>query len=732
MAFAVVRIAAGGYISSRTAAAWDEPAHLAAGYLALSQSDYRLDPAHPPFLRMWAALPLLAMDGVAMPRGAADSATPGTWLSAGYRFARRVVHVDNDADRLLNAGRLMTQLLSVLLGAFVFLWAREWLGTRAAVFALVVYALEPNELAHGTVITTDLGVTCFIVGTLYFAWRLRRNWALADLAGFVTCIVLAVVSKFSAVLLVPTLAVIWLTASDERTSRTWRRAAAVAALTGAVTWGAVWAVYDFRYEPSDTPGWAFPLTDTNRSGVPSIAVRVVSALDRQHLLPNAFSVGLLDAFGSTTRLNAYLAGRYSSEGWWYYFPVAVLAKSPTPFILLVGVGAIVLVRRRRELGWSNLAYVLVPVAVFGLAAVASRINIGVRHVLPVYPFLVLIAGVGEVAFRRVSRRVAVPVVCGLGLLWAGELAAACPYPLTFFNVLAGGPENGHRLLADSNLGWGQGLKSLKHWMDDQSVGHVNLAYFGQADPAYYQIDFTALPSSAFLDMDVFSPPRLPGYVAISATTLTGVHLPPELRLFFAPFRTRQTDAVVGNSILIYKVDEWPVADTTSDPGGAAMHRRLADALLYGSRWPAGAIPHYERYLHSNTPDAEVLVNYGAALLQVSRTAEGMAALRRAVVADPASGSARLVLARVLLASRDLDGATEHGLAAVALRPDDPESYHLMGRVRLVEGERVLALEYLRQALELDPTHAATRELMAWMAVTPVHAPPRHARQEVGP
>jgi tetratricopeptide (TPR) repeat protein len=268
-------------------------------------------------------------------------------------------------------------------------------------------------------------------------------------------------------------------------------------------------------------------------------------------------------------------------------------------------------------------------------------------------------------------------------------------------------------------------------MVEHEIEHVNLAYFGQADPGYYGIDFTALPSSGFSDMDFFSPPELPGYVAISATTLTGVHLPPELRLLFAPFRSWKPVAVVANSIRIYRVDVWPVADDPSDDASGIPRHRLADALLYGSRWPAGAVPQYEVYLRSHAPDADVLVGYGTALLQSDRPGDGIAALRRAIGMDPASGAAHLVLARAFFAIQDFPGAREHAEAALGLRPRDPEASYLMARIRLVDGERILALQFLRQTLELDPAHAAARELLAAMALIPAYHPANRARASNG-
>jgi tetratricopeptide (TPR) repeat protein len=203
-------------------------------------------------------------------------------------------------------------------------------------------------------------------------------------------------------------------------------------------------------------------------------------------------------------------------------------------------------------------------------------------------------------------------------------------------------------------------------------------------------------------------------------------------VLYAPFRTREPEAVVANSIRIYRVDEWPVADDPSDAAGGEPRRQLADALLYASNWPAGAVPHYERYLRFNAPSADVFIGYGTALLMVDRRAEGLAALRRAIALDPASGSAHLALARALFIEKDLHGTREHAETALELRPRDPDASYLMAHVRLAEGDRISALRFLRQALDIDPTYAPARDLMAAMAVTPAVRPAQQALASSGP
>lgn len=298
----------------------------------------------------------------------------------------------------------------------------------------------------------------------------------------------------------------------------------------------------------------------------------------------------------------------------------------------------------------------------------------------------------------------------LGVLLVAEFATAYPYTLTFFNQLAGGPRNGYRYLADSNLGWGQNLKTLKAWMDRNGVSHVNLAYFGQADPAYYGIDCTYLPGSPSFALASIARPRLPGYVAISSTVLNGVYLQPWWRLFYRPFEDLAPVAVVGNSIRVYWVERWPEATGRyGEVPDVEAHRILADALLFGQQWPTRAVRHYREYLRRVPNRADAMVNAGIALAASGEADEAIAMLRRAVHTDPDHGDARLTLAKALFGAGDLDGANEHAERAVALRPDTPDAHDLLGRVRAVQGRLSEAAGHFRQAIAIDPEFEPARE-----------------------
>jgi tetratricopeptide (TPR) repeat protein len=708
--------------SANASAAWDEPIHLTAGYVALVSGDYRIDPSHPPLLRMWAALPLLLSDP-GVDTGIVDASTPEAWLGKAYGFAHQFMYVANDADRMLAAARVMVALLAVALGVLVFCWARDWLGPAPAIGALALFVLEPNLLAHASLVTTDLGLTTFYFGTAYFLWKTCERPTLARALGAACCGGLAAATKFSAILLAPAAIVLLLVAVSRRTM-TIRAAGAVAGLMIATAIAVVWMIYGFRYLPSESSGWAFDFADASLVRDHPAMTAAAAWVDRHHLLPNAYTQGFLYTNASAQAMPSFLAGERSDSGWWHYFPFAFLIKTPIALLLLTIAGVGVCAARFRVLGPMPLACIGVPVAVYFGAAMASGINVGLRHILPVYPFVLLVAAAAVKALLATKRRwapLALTVVLAAG---AAELARAYPHPLVFFNQLAGGPSNGFKYLADSNLGWGTDLRGLKAWMDRRGVAHINLAYFGQADPAYYRIDATHLPGAPGFATDRIARPRLPGYVAISPTILQGVYSPPQWQLFYRPFIALEPAAVIGHSLRVYWVERWPDAPfAANDAGGRSegapilidAHRTLADALLLGMQWPEAAVPRYREYVQHRPDDPDALMHLGIALVGSGHVHEAMPVFRAAVDAGPRHGAARLTLAKALFGSRDVAGARMHAEHAARLLPDDPGAHDFLGRVLAAQGRFDDARQHFHRALAIDPSHAEAREHAARLA-----------------
>ena len=539
---------------------FDEPFHLAAGVSGLRMGDYRLSPDHPPLGRMWAAWPLLLMD-FEWPAGDA----PGWRLADSVQFSREWLFELNDGQRLIQVGRVMMVILLVATCLATYGLGRALFGPGAGLLALVLAALSPTLLAHGRLITTDLPAT--LTGTLTlltFARLLRRmSWGRLGAAGL--AIAAASVTKFSWPLLLPALLVMTVLvcggwgpmevpvaqarkASDAAPGR-WREARSrgerfklvlgAGVFVGLAVWVGIWTCYGWRSSMvaplppgADTPDAQAQLDETvellqadwlralhNPDSTPRtgpVAWFVQKAAETE-FLPEGYIFGLARTMQFTSARLAYLNGAYSDEGWRSYFPIAFAIKTPvaTQVLILAGLLALVL-RKVRSRDGVLLIGLLTFVAVFTLFVINGRVNIGHRHLLPIYPALFALAG-GAVAWgaTRGGR-----MVLGAALVWllAGNLYVH-PHYLAYFNELVGGPANGYRHLADSNVDWGQDLLRLRDYARQHPDETIRLAYFGSAIPTRY-LDCCALPSYFGFEQ----PCELgPGTFVVSATQLLGVY-----------------------------------------------------------------------------------------------------------------------------------------------------------------------------------------------------------------
>ena len=512
----------------------DEQNHIVRGYAYLRTGDLRLNLPHPPLINSLSAAPLLLLPDLKLPT---DSPA---WENAHtITFATQFLwHANQNADRTLLLARLPIILLAILLGCFVFRWAAELHGPLAGLLALSLYVFDPNILAHGRLTTTDLGVTCFMFVAVYCFWRWlnRPTWSRLAAAGLT--LGLALVSKYSALVLMPVLLLIglvhilisrWGEARDRFWSLNfgfWICLGLIFALAGLV----VWAVYGFEVGPVAEGGIAVPIPTYIRG-----LQGVFDHLERGHL--------------------AFLYGDYFTAARWDFFPTAFAIKTPLPTLILLCISLVWMVKRR---AWREAYPLLLPVLTYMAVSLSSKsLNIGYRHILPILPFLFVFAS--GVARSIELRKTPVAAACVLLATWyLASSGRIYPHYLTYFNELVGGPDNGWRYLVDSNLDWGQDLKGLKRYMEREGIEEVYLSWFGSTYPdAYgYDIPHRLLPSYLYYPGQVtgvpFNPLRpAPGVYAISATNLQGVYFSDHD--LFAWFRERQPVAKIGYSIFIYEV-----------------------------------------------------------------------------------------------------------------------------------------------------------------------------------
>jgi hypothetical protein len=534
---------------------FDETSHLTSGVSYLRTGDFRLAPDHPPLSKIWAALPLLWAE-----HQWPSPLAPG-WREGDYwTFGRAWLFELNDGERLVSWPRCMMVVL--LLGTCLCIYgvARTLFGPAAGLLALTAAVLSPTLLAHGHLVTTDLPVAlCMMLTTLAFVGLLERISIARLLAAAASFSALCLV-KFSALLMLPVLALVGANAilrpspirlalvpPVRQLARFHQRVIAViccALLIALVAWVSIWSCFAWRYSPfrgkdhavatmvqfgrpdqARLSGmgdvWAVLLEQLHQQPHTRAIARSVEWLRRHKLLPEAYLYGFVRTLRGTAGRPAYLCGKYSSAGWPSYFPIAFAIKTPIPILLLLLAGVVALASGRFRLDDRRLlVYGLsVFLIVYGFSSILSHINIGHRHILPIYPVVMVFVGASAAWLKTRLGRWLVPAA----MLWL--LVANLrihPHYLCYFNELVGGPKNGHLYLADSNIDWGQDLKRLAAYAREHPGESIKLAYFGSADPTRYGFACQALPSVLPFEP---SAELTAGTYVVSVTMLLGVYDP---------------------------------------------------------------------------------------------------------------------------------------------------------------------------------------------------------------
>ncbi len=462
---------------------YDEAGHITAGYSALVTGDFRISPDHPPLARYLCALPLLFFKPDLRTDDPAWKYEQDQLFEQKFLYENRV-----PARTIIEFGRLGTILMAVVLGYVISAWTRHHFGPAAAILGLTLYCFDPIMLSHGHYITTDLaaGLT-YLLACLawdrYLDQPLRKNLFLAGAA-----LGAALLCKFSTLILLfvlPALAVMKL--------RSVRGIVRPVAMLFGIAFLVVWAGYRFEARPL--------LSEPHVAAYYDHAIGAKTKFDsRIHWMAAnvplpAFSYwrGLyrMRELHVTTLRPSYLLGMHGTS-WWYYFPVAFAVKTPTGILLLSGVMAVLLARRI----WKDRAFgarwfvLLAPPAIYLAIAMSQHVNMGIRHILPLYPFLYIL--IGAVLLETVERRWVVVSAVALAMVVA-ECAYVSPHFLAFFNALSGGPAQGPRYLADSSIDWGQDLLNLKSYLERKRIPEVCLDYAGFANVAYYGVPAMGVP-----------------------------------------------------------------------------------------------------------------------------------------------------------------------------------------------------------------------------------------------
>ncbi|MGH0031369.1 MAG: ArnT family glycosyltransferase [Myxococcota bacterium] len=458
----------------------DEPHYVGKGAYLWKSGDYdwsRTLTYQPPLAYHVASLPLLAVDR----SGVTSANDVGRQLVASSVISR---------DALRVASRLPFALVACWGAVLLFLWAREAAGPVAGLLAAGFYTLSPMLLAHGSIAHSDLLVSVLYAQTLYAFWRWRRRPGAARLLLCGVSLGLALLAKYSALLLLPTLALLflweWLAPDGEPAGETFGRR--------------------FARLTADGVGLLAAATAT-------ILLGYGASLDAASQWLGPFG-WYLDIHESGRRV--FFLGEFADE-WpgWLFFPIAFAIKTPIGLLVWIGLAFASLRRTPSPLG----RHLALP-ALFFLAVVFFWLNVptGLRYLLPLYPLVALFVGTQLASLPRGPLR-GVAFAAGAWALAAGLWIH--PHYLTYFNEAVGGPQQGHRYLLDSNLDWGQDLPALADWLHERGDPPIRIAWFGAERPADYGIRAQHLVDCH----------PVGGLVVVSANVREGLYAAPNV---FAP------------------------------------------------------------------------------------------------------------------------------------------------------------------------------------------------------
>ena len=570
---------------------YDERIHLPAGYSYVTQQDMRLNHEHPPLMKDLAAFPLLFMKinfpyqswGWNTPLTTDSLRTPAWQTDVG--FGNDLLYYSgNDAQKMMRYGRIPIILIGILLGFYIFKFAKELWGNLAGIIALTFYSFSPTFLAHTRLVTTDVAAAAAFFISFYYLYKWFKVPTQRNLWVFGIVLGLSLLTKFSTFLLIPIFGFIILTwvLLQERGKKLWALKKYLVGfilvlVVAYLVVGAVYAFHVWHYpiqkQAIDT---TFILSTFGFKPLVDLSVWISS----QPILRawGHYFLGLLMVLqrsggGNTT----YYLGEVSANGSRSYFPLVYLIKEPLAYVLLTFFALFLALKKFTVYKTSSLLKnnfaefgMLAIIVVYWIFSIKSNLNIGIRHILPTLPFIYALTA-RQISFwikggitERISnyhgfwqlfglywRRIKKGFVVAVLFIWAIiSVVSVWPSFLAYFNEIAGGPNSGYKFIVDSNLDWGQDILRLSQFIEKNNIKEIKMDYFSGA-PAEYYIKTAKIKS---FNREV--PQK--GWLAISATILMGACKSDKIPCSYGERAYTWLDsykpvAKIGYSIFVYDI-----------------------------------------------------------------------------------------------------------------------------------------------------------------------------------
>jgi len=577
------------FSSSQKSVTVDEIMYIAAGFYHLKTGDFQFNMTNPPLAKCLSAIPLLGLN-LELPdlkKGPEKLNIIEQW-----QFSRQFLYGNVvNAEKILLLSRIPTLILSIILGIYLFSWAKRLFNERAGILALVFYVFSPNILAHSRLATLDLALTVFMFISLYYFWLFMIQPKLKNIILCGICVSLSIMTKSTGFFLI-IIFFIFIVISIARDNKygIYHRLPFIKHTPHSRN----------RYNQFITSIWFFliigavsifilntgylfqdsfePLSKGNNKSnihqklpINNFFTRYVAdiILETPFPLPKPYVQTLKSQFLITEEKteSQYFAGRLYPSARKYFMIAALLIKTPIP-VLLLFIYSLVTLKNRKENIDSEILIITQIIFILGLFSYLNIYNAGLRYILPIYPLIFLITSQTERLIHvenYIKKFSFIVLIC-----WyiTGTIFIYPDY-LAYFNETIGGAKNGYKYMVQSNLDWGQDLKQLKRYLDEKGIKKIKLGYYGSADANYYNIDYEYLPSVGLKPQgskqnwwyEIDSEAKIDcrqqkGLIAVSATLLRSPGW--MTRLFGSCYQwLNEHEPVdnIGHSILIYKIDQ---------------------------------------------------------------------------------------------------------------------------------------------------------------------------------
>jgi len=515
----------------------DESAYIAASFVQLKYHNYDFNPEHPSVSKYFFALPLqfIKLNEPSYNQLLKDSKDfyySSFWeiFQYGNKF---LYNLGNNAEQIIFLARLTSIFSMLSLGILIFFWTREWFGIKAAFFSLILYLFNPLVLAMGHIANPDM-ISAFVFAlSLYIFWKFTKKinsfWLI--LCGVFLGIALA--TRFSNLILIPFYLfwMIYFGIKSKTVLLNFKNFILILLIAFLTLWISYGAPINFVSKYSDS----LTVNAFDSQNQEPISVKYSQYMHKfcPNFIPANYCKGLMiTLYLQEHGLSSYLDGKFSAAGWWYYFPLAFVYKTPLYLIFFMIVLLGLAITKPRKIFSLQNCYLLSIILLFIIFSLKSKMDLGIRYILPIYVISFILLGQIILFFKKIWITIFWLIAVG-GIIYTMTIIS--PRYLTYFNAIAQGPQNGWKHLLDSNLDWGQDAKRLNKYLKDNKIDKIYLSYIWKKEPLqYYFIKYE--------DFDRVKAQN--GYLAISVS-----NLPANQWIF------DQYDLVsrLGNSLYIFKI-----------------------------------------------------------------------------------------------------------------------------------------------------------------------------------